>query len=235
MVMLGQNAPTLSVQGPTSLRGRSQAIASDRVNRQTKGLFNNGRNLSNARRGTLRRHVRAEAPGQRHLVRFGAGRAVPNAKLSDREGSRAALQCGLSLPDHGLRPRGAVCRLMMENRREGGCSRDFGCARPNSYPAQNPKTGQITKISVTTIRSPEEMSGAKGGGILRRARCVRAFSFSISCRPWDRRDQTPRASAMPVGKPSILCVLFSAQYARIPSSPLRAAQFLRVCRSSLKS
>jgi len=58
----------------TSLRGRSQAIASNRVNRQTKGLLNNGRNLSDARRGTLiiRRNVQAEAPGQRHLVRFGA-------------------------------------------------------------------------------------------------------------------------------------------------------------------
>ena len=56
----------------TSLRGRSQAIASNRVNRQTKGLLNNGCNLSDARRGTLSMDVQAEAPGQRHLVRFGA-------------------------------------------------------------------------------------------------------------------------------------------------------------------
>jgi len=65
MVMLGQNAPTSSVQGPLGCEGAvSRAIASNRVNRQTKGLLNNGRNLSDARRGSLRRDVQAEAPGQ---------------------------------------------------------------------------------------------------------------------------------------------------------------------------
>ena len=68
----GQNAANLVGARSTSLRGRSQAIAGNRVNRQTKGLLNNGRNLSDARRGTLRRDVQAEAPGQRHLVRFEA-------------------------------------------------------------------------------------------------------------------------------------------------------------------
>ena len=65
----GQNAANLVGARSTSLRRRSQAIASNRVNRQTKGLLNN---LSDARHGTLRRDVQAEAPGQRHLVRFEA-------------------------------------------------------------------------------------------------------------------------------------------------------------------
>ena len=52
---------------------RSQVIA---LTDKRRGLRNNGRNLSDARRDTLRRDVQAEAPRQRHRVRFGAYSAV---------------------------------------------------------------------------------------------------------------------------------------------------------------
>jgi hypothetical protein len=60
-----------------------------------EGLLNNGRNLRGARRGTLRSDVQATAPGQRHLVRFGASPGIchsPHFRLVGA-GSRHRLGC----------------------------------------------------------------------------------------------------------------------------------------------